>query len=272
MNILYQQTNQRVFGTFPLQGDTLHSAVFSALEAGYRAFDSAQMYGNEKDTGQALKDNGIARDEICIITKVHPDNYPPDRFIDSVKTSLQDLQIDQIDVLLLHWPPIGGEIEGPLKLLEQAYKDGLTANIGVSNFTAQMMRDAARILDVPLTCNQVEFHPLLDQRALLSASVETAIPLMAYSSIARGEIFKYPLLDEIAASYGKTSAQIVQRWTLQKGVIANTMSTNPDNIQSNFNVMDFTLSTADMARIDTLSTTNYRVVTKDKAPWAPDWD
>ena len=95
---------------------------------------------------------------------------------------------------------------------------------------------------------------------------------MAYCSIARVEIFKYPVLDEIAANYHKSSAQIVQRWILQKGVIANTMSTNPVNIQANFEVMDFTLSTPDMARIDALMRTNYRVVTKDKAPWAPIWD
>ena len=272
MNILYQKTHQRVFGTFPLQGDVLQAAIMSALEAGYRAFDSAQMYGNEQETGSALKQSGISRDALCIITKVHPDNYTADKFLPSVEQSLQDLQIDQLDVLLLHWPPIGGAIEAPLKLLERAYKEGLATHIGISNFTSQMMREAAQIVDVPLCCNQVEFHPLLDQRTLLATSAETGIPLMAYSSIARGEIFKYPLLDEIAAGYGKTSAQIVQRWILQKGVIANTMSTKPANILSNFQVMDFTLSTPDMARIDSLMHTNYRVVTIDKAPWAPDWD
>ena len=272
MNILYQKTHQRVFGTFPLQGDVLNAALSCALEAGYRAFDSAQMYGNEKETGLALKMSGISRDELCIITKVHPDNYDADKFIPSVEKSLQDLQIDQIDVLLLHWPPIGGAIDAPLKQLERAYHEGLATHIGISNFTSQMMHEAMQIIDAPIACNQVEFHPLLDQRTLLSTSAETGIPLMAYCSIARGEIFKYPLLDEIAAGYGKTNAQIVQRWILQKGVIANTMSTNPKNIQSNFQVMDFTLSTPDMARINSLMSTNYRVVSKDKAPWAPDWD
>ena len=272
MNILFQNNNQRVFGTFPLTGDALNSAISAALEAGYRAFDSAQMYGNENETGAALKQSNIDREDLCIITKVHPDHYVPEKFIDSVEQSLHDLMIDQVDLLLLHWPPIGGDIEAPLKQLEIAYKNGLTANIGISNFTSQMMRDAKQMIDTPLTCNQVEFHPLLDQRALLSASIETDIPLMAYCSIARGEIFKYAILDEIGNAYGKTSAQVVQRWILQKGVIANTMSTNPDNIKSNFDVMDFTLSTPDMAKIDTLMDANYRVVTIDKAPWAPDWD
>ena len=272
MHILYQKTHQRVFGTFPLRGETLQSALTSALKAGYRAFDSAQMYDNEDETGQVLKDSGIAREELCIITNVHPDNYTEDKFLPSVQQSLTDLQIDQIDMLLLHWPPIGGDIEGPLILLEKAYQEGLASHIGVSNFNSQMMTDAAAMIDAPLSCNQVEFHPLLDQSTLLQTSVATGIPLMAYCSIARGEIFKYPVLDEIAANYHKSSAQIVQRWILQKGVIANTMSTNPVNIQANFEVMDFTLSTPDMARIDALMRTNYRVVTKDKAPWAPIWD
>lgn len=272
MNILYQKTNQRVFGTYPLQGEELNSAISSALEVGYRAFDTAQMYGNEKDLGQTLKQSGISRDELCIITKVHPDNYEPARFMQSIKYSLEDLKIDKIDLLLLHWPPIGEVIEPPLQQLELAFKEGLATHIGVSNFTSQMMKDAVQMISVPISCNQVEFHPLLDQRTLLATSVETGIPLMAYCSIARGEIFKYPLLDEIAKSYNKTSAQIVQRWILQKGVIANTMSTKPKNIQSNFEVMDFTLSTPDMARIDSLMSTGYRVVTASKAPWAPKWD
>lgn len=272
MNILYQKTNQRVFGTFPLRGEVLHSALSAALDSGYRAFDSAQMYDNEHETGEALKQSGLPREELCIITKVHPDNYTDDKFLPSVEQSLRDLQIDQIDMLLLHWPPVGGAIEAPLKMLEKAYQEGLASHIGVSNFNSQMMIDAAAMIDAPLSCNQVEFHPLLDQTRLLQVSAATGIPLMAYCSIARGEIFKYPVLDEIAKTYHKSAAQIVQRWILQKGVIANTMSTNPLNIQANFQVMDFTLSTPDMARIDALMHTNYRVVTKDKAPWAPIWD
>lgn len=272
MNILFQRSHQRVFGTFPLQGNVLEEAIISALNAGYRAFDSAQLYGTEADTGRALKHSGIDRGDLCIITKVHPDNYDESKFLKSVEQSLKDLQIDKIDVLLLHWPPVHGDIKNPLKQLELAYKAGLTSQIGVSNFTSQMMRETIETIDVPIACNQVEFHPLLDQRTLLATSVETGIPLMAYCSIARGEIFKYPLLDDIAATYGKSSAQIVQRWIIQKGVIANTMSTKPENISANFDVMDFTLSTPDMARIDSLMTTNYRVVTKDKAVWAPEWD
>lgn len=272
MNILFQRNFQRVFGTFPLKGTALSSAVNAALETGFRAFDTAQMYGNEADLGAVLRASPIAREALCVITKVHPDNYTEQRFLASVEQSLTDLQLDQLDVLLLHWPPAGGEIDAPLRLLQQALKQGLTAHIGVSNFNAAMMRRAQALAEVPLVANQVEFHPLLDQSTLLATAQETGIPLMAYSSIARGEVFKYPELEEIAAGYGKTVAQIVLRWILQKGVIANAMSTNPVNIAMNYDVMGFTLSSVDMARIDALGQTNYRVVTKDIVPWAPEWD
>lgn len=272
MNILFQQSNQRVFGTYPLKGTELSNAVAAAIEAGYRAFDTAQMYQNEADTGATLGSSGMARDELCVITKVHPDNYTPNRFMTSVEDSLKHLRLDVIDVLFLHWPPADGQIEAPLDLLQQAHARGLARSIGVSNFNAAMMARAAELTDVPLVANQIEFHPLLDQSRLLAASVETGIPLMSYSSVARGAVFKVPLFTELAESYGKTPAQIVLRWILQKGVVANTMSTKPANIRANFDVMDFTLSTIDMARIDALGATNYRIVTKAAVPWAPDWD
>ena len=272
MNILFQKSHQRVFGTYPLKGRSLTDAVTAAATAGYRAFDTAQMYDNEADTGAALAATGLAREELCIITKVHPDNYSSNRFLASVGESIKKLRIDQIDVLLLHWPPIGGQVEPPLRLLQLALEKGLARHVGVSNFNAAMMREARSILDAPVVTNQVEFHPLLDQSALLAASVETGIPLMSYSSVARGEVFKYPLFAELGTAYGVSAAQIVLRWILQKGVVANTMSTKPENIQANFDVMDFTLSTADMARIDALARTGYRIATADVAPWAPSWD
>jgi 2,5-diketo-D-gluconate reductase B len=127
-------------------------------------------------------------------------------------------------------------------------------------------------VDDPIVTNQVEFHPLLDQEKLLAGAAEAGIPLSAYSSVARGEVFKYPLFDELGAAYGKTAGQIVLRWILQKGVSVNTMSTKPDNIRANLDIMDYTLSNVDVARIDRLKATNYRIVTRDLVPWAPEWD
>jgi 2,5-diketo-D-gluconate reductase B len=272
MNITFQKTYQRAFGTFPLKGDTLRAAIHAAIAAGYRAFDTAQMYGNEEETGAALAECGIARDDLCITTKVGVENFTTERFLPSVDASLKALRVDQVDILLLHWPTPGGDIRLSLDLLQQAYDRGLARHIGISNYTAQMMRDARAIVSAPIVTNQVEFHPLLNQNRLLAAADETGIPLSSYCSVARGEVFKYPLFAKIGAGYGKSAAQIVLRWILQKGVTINTMSTKPENIRANFEVMDFTLSSIDMARIETLTETGYRIVGQNLVPYAPDFD
>lgn len=272
MSICFEKTYQRAFGTYPLKGDVLRDAVAAALEVGYRAFDTAQMYGNEADTGAALAAGGVARADLCIVTKVHPDNYSEAAFLPSVERSLAELRVDVVDLLLLHWPPVGGDIAEPVRLLTSALERGLTRNIGVSNFNAAMMRELRQLTDAPIATNQVEFHPLLDQGVLLGAAAETGIPLASYCSVARGEVFKYPLFAEIGTAYGKSAAQVVLRWILQKGVSINTMSTKPENIRANFDVMDFTLSSVDMARIEAMTRTGFRIVRQDLVPWAPDWD
>lgn len=272
MNICFQKTHQRAFGTFPLKGDVLTAAVLAAANVGYRAFDTAQMYGNEADTGMALSATGLPRTDLCVTTKVHPDNYTEARFLPSVEQSLKALRLSQVDLLLLHWPPIGGDVAPPMRLLQGALDRGLTRNIGISNFTVQMMRDAKSLVDAPLVTNQVEFHPLLNQDKLLDAAVETGIPLSSFSSVARGEVFKHPVFADIGRGYDKSAAQVVLRWILQKGVAVNTMSTNPDNIRANFDIMDFTLSSIDMARIEVMTHTGFRVVRKGAVPWTPDWD
>lgn len=272
MNITFQKTHQRAFGTFPLKGDALRAAIDAAVAAGYRAFDTAQMYGNEADTGAALAGCGIAREDLCITTKVGIENFSAEKFLPSVEASLKALRVDQVDVLLLHWPTPGGDIAQSLQLLQQAHDRGLARHIGLSNYTAAMMRQARKIVQSPLVTNQVEFHPLLDQSKLLSAAQDTGIPLSSYCSVARGEVFKYPIFAQIGAGYGKSAAQTVLRWILQKGVPINTMSTKPENIAANFDVMDFTLSAIDMASIDQLTATGYRIVGKDLVPHAPDFD
>jgi 2,5-diketo-D-gluconate reductase B len=272
MNIFFQKTYQRAFGTFPLKGDELKAALRCALDAGYRAIDTAQMYGNEVEVGAALREATVPRAELCITTKVHPDAFSPERFLPSVQESLEKLQVEQADVLLLHWPPIEGSVVPSLKLLEQAQRQGLAKHIGVSNYTAAMMRTARETVSVPIVTNQVEFHPLLDQSKLLAAASETGIPLSSYCSVARGEVFKHTLFGEIGAGYGRSAAQVVLRWILQRGLPINTMSTKAANIRANFDVMDFTLSSIDMDRIDALTRTGYRIVDKNLVPWAPAWD
>ncbi len=271
MGIYFRNSFERGFGTYPLTGAVLAEAVAAALETGYRAFDTAQMYENEADVGGALAAGPIPRDALLITTKVHPDNFDEARFLPSVEESLKALRVDQADVLLLHWPALDGVVPS-VRLLERAREAGLTREIGVSNFTARQMREARDAVSAPIVTNQVEFHPLLDQSVLLAAAAETGIPLSSYCSVARGEVFKYPLFGEIGAAYGKTAAQVVLRWILQKGVSLNTMSTRPGNIAANFDVMDFTLSSIDMAAIDRLQATGYRIVDRSLVPWAPEWD
>ena len=272
MNIYFQKNHQRAFGTFPLKDDTLLSAIECAAKVGYRAFDTAQMYENEATTGEALEATGIARKDLCITTKVNIECFSDDRFLPSVEQSLRDLRTDYVDVLLLHWPPADGDIAPSLKMLQQAYDKGYARNIGVSNYTVAMLRKAVKIVDAPLVTNQVEFHPLLNQDKLMAGANETGVPLSAYCSVARGEVFKKPIFAEIGETYGKSAGQVVLRWILQKGVSVNVMSTNPVNIEANYNIMDFTLSHMDMARIDAVTAENYRIVGKDLVPFAPDFD
>lgn len=272
MSICFRPGYERSFGTYPLKGEDLAKAFSDAYGVGYRAFDTAQMYGNEADLGAAIRKANVATSDLLITTKVHPDNYGQDRFLKSVEASLDALGTSRIDLLLLHWPDASGDNTKVLTLLRDAKRRGLASEIGVSNFTASMMHQAHSFLNGEVAINQVEFHPLLDQSVLLDASFETGIPLASFASVARGEVFKYREFGEIGKSYGKSAAQIVLRWILQKGVAINTMSTKPDNMRSNFNVMDFTLTSGDMRRIDALTRTNYRCVDKSKVPWAPQWD
>lgn len=272
MSLYFQSSRERSFGTFPLKGEQLASALMTALDVGYRAIDTAQMYENEADVGDALRAATVPRSQLCITTKVHPDNFTDQRFLPSVEESLKRLRIDQTDVLLLHWPPVDGNVAPSLKLLEKAAKAGLARHIGVSNYTTAMMETASSVIDTPLVTNQIEFHPLLDQSAALLAAARTGIPLSSYCSLARGEVFKHRIFDDIAKTYGRTPAQVVLRWILQKGVAINTMSTRRANIEANFQVMDFTLSSIDMDRIDAMTRTGYRIVDKRRVPWSPDWD
>jgi 2,5-diketo-D-gluconate reductase B len=263
---------ERAFGTYPLKGDKLTQALEHALQVGYRAIDTAQMYGNEADVGTVLEQSALSRADFCVTSKVPNDKFTHSLFIPSVERSLSALKIDKLDVLLLHWPPADGQIDEPIELLVRARQLGLTEHVGVSNFTAAMLQRVKQITDIPIVTNQVEFHPLLNQDVLLKAAANTGIPLSSYCSVARGAVFEQALFTELGSNYGVQPGQIVLRWILQKGVSINTMSTRPENIKANFDLMHFNLSHVDMARIDALTAINRRLVDKQAVPWAPEWD
>jgi len=263
---------ERAFGTFPLKGDALATALITALDAGYRAIDTAQFYDNEKDIGAVLSSSRIKRSDLLITTKVSVDKFSEDKFMPSVMQSLDDLQLDFVDTLLLHWPPADGNVKPSIEWLLEAKSQGLCKHIGVSNYTSHLLDELVAITNETIVCNQIEFHPLLDQSIMLAASNRTGIPLSSYCSVARGRALIDPLIVEIATRYQRTPAQVVLKWILQKGVSVNVMSTKDDNIRANFNVMDFHLSNVDMAQIDTLGSQAYRIVNKELVPWAPEWD
>lgn len=270
MSILFEGTHQRGFGTWPLKGEQCLAAIGEAIEVGYRAIDTAQMYANEADVGEALANCGVPREQLCVTTKVTPGNFG--NFMPSVEKSLKDLRLDKVDLLLLHWPDPAGDNAEALSNLEAAHKAGLASNVGVSNYTSRMLRAAKEQLDVPLSINQVEFHPLLNQDVLLAASKETGIPLSAYCSAGRGEVAKQELLAEIGEKHGKSAVQVGLRWIYQKGVAVITMSTKPENIRANFDIVDFDLTDDEMESIEGLTKANYRIVTDKISPWAPEWD
>ena len=273
MNSIYQQKNyNQIFGTVPLKGDVLIQSLNYAMEAGCRAIDTAQMYQNESDVGTFLQQTSIPREDLCITTKVHPHNFDEDKFIPSVKDSLQKLGLDSVDCLLVHWP-FGDDNTKPLERLQQAHDLGLTKHIGVSNYTITMLEHAQQVLESPIACNQVEFHPLIDQSKLLQAANDMGILLTAYCPVARGKALQQDIIQDIAGEVGKASGQVILKWILQKGVAFQAMSQNPVNIKNNYDLDDFTLSAEQMQRIDTLGALNQRVSGEFKLAWdTPDWD
>ena len=268
----FETGHERAFGTFPLKGADLEAALETALDIGYRAIDTAQMYANELNVGKVITASDIRRDELFITSKVPTSQYSEEAFIPSVKNSLDELNISSLDVLLLHWPQGDDDVRPPLDWLQQAKQQGLTKHIGISNYTSKQMRVAKAHCSETLVTNQVEFHPLIDQSILMNASKETGIPLASYCSVARGKVFEYSLFDAIAKNHNVTGAQVVLRWILQQGVSINAMSTKRENLTANFDVLGFELTEDEMSKISALNATNYRIVNNALVPWAPTWD
>lgn len=258
------------FGTFPLEGAAAQAAVEEALALGFRHIDTAQMYGNEAAVGAALAASGVARDALFVVTKVMPDDFHQPDILSSVRQSLDRLGLDRVDLLLVHWPPLDLATETTVDRLVEAHAAGLTTQIGVSNFNIAMMERAAAHASIPIATNQIEFHPLLDQSAVLAAAQRLGIRLTAYCPLARGAALKDETVISVAERIGRTPAQVVLRWIVQQGVVAISMSTKPANMTANLEVAAFDLSTADMAAVTGCTARNMRLV--DPAGMAPAWD
>lgn len=246
-------------GTYPLMGDECYRVVCMALDLGLRHIDTAQMYGNEHEVGRALRESGVARSEIYVVTKVDPGNVSAARFASSAARSADDLG-GPPDLLLIHWPPPEQEFIAVLDRLLSEKQKGNAKAIGISNFSPAMMRRAQAHCGGAIVNNQVEFHPLLDQAAVLATARELGIALSAYSPLARGAALTPQPVAAIAARLGRPASEVVLRWILQQGVAAIPMTTKRGNLISNIRALDFALSEDDMTAISAIGTRQGRTI------------
>lgn len=258
------------FGVFRMTDAEVERVVPAALEAGFRHFDTAQIYQNEAALGRALERAGARRDELFLTTKVWVDNYSEGKFAASVDESLEKLKVDQVDLLLLHWPADKVPVAEQIAMLDAVKTAGKTKFVGVSNQNIAQMRESIERSSAPIVTNQVELHPYLPQRALVAAAKAAGVAVTAYYSMADGAVPQDRLLQEIGAKYGKSAAQIGLRWLVQQGFVALSKTANPARVPENIAIFDFTLDEADMAAIAGLARPDGRFVSPPGL--APDWD
>jgi 2,5-diketo-D-gluconate reductase B len=256
-------------GTYKLYGKECKSAVSDAIAIGYRHFDTAQMYKNEKEVGDAVYASGIDRDEFFITTKIWHTNLDHDDVLQTVEDSLRDLRMPYVDLLLIHWPNSQYPLEQTLEAMMVLRDQGKALAIGVSNFTMDMTREVIEELRIPIFCNQVEYHPYLGQFDLLDYSYEHDFLVTAYSPLAQGRVTDDETLISIGREYGKTPAQVALRWLIeQENVTAIPKATSAEHLEENFGVFDFQLSDEHFEQIDSLER-GQRLVNPS---FAPRWD
>ena len=258
------------FGTSGL-GEQAGEIVAAALKAGYRHIDTAWKYGTERGVGEGIRASGLRREEIFLTTKVSHEYLRAADFERSTEESLRNLQVDYVDLLLIHWPNPEISLPEPVGALAKMKRTGLTRHIGVANFPVAMLDEAVRLCPEPLVTDQVEYHPYLDQTKLLAACRRQGIVLTAYCPLGRGRLINDPVIGEIARTRGKTVAQIALRWLVQQdGVVPIPRSSNPARMAENLDVFGFTLSEDEMARIAALKRPDARIA--DPVGRAPAWD
>lgn len=233
-------------GTFLLTPDEAEASVLSALACGYRLIDTANAYVNEKAVGRAMKKSGVSREEIFLETKLWPAFYEQP---DAVEKTLERLDTDYIDLLLIH-QPAGNYIAG-YKLMEKAYKEGKVKAIGLSNFSQSQIREILDICEVKPVVLQTEVHPYYQEKKLKDYLKKEGIVIQAWYPLGHGDkaLLEEPLFQELGKKYGKSSAQIILRWHIQAGNIVIPGSKSPDHIQDNFDLFDFSLTAWEMAQI-----------------------
>ena len=257
------------FGTYRLNGDECVDAVRDAIQLGYRHIDTAEMYGNEAETGEAIRKSGVSRHELFVTTKLWPDSLTPASIRETVSGSLNYLKTDYIDLLLIHWPNSRIPLEDTLGTMDKLRQEGKIRFLGVSNFNIAWMEKVEKI-GVPVITNQVEYHVLLNQEKLLSWLRDKGMFLTAYSPLAKGRLASHPGLQEIGRKHGKNATQIALRWLIQQDQVATVpKASTPEKRRQNFAIFDFELDQEDLETIARLDK-DQRFV--DLPGISPDWD
>src|SRR4051812_1666770 len=248
-------------GTWDLRGRTCARVVEQALRLGYRHIDTAEMYENESEVGEGLRNSGIPRSEVFVVTKIWPAHFASRELLRAAKESLVKLQLSEVDLLLLHWPnpkiPLSETI-GALCMVKEA---GQARHIGISNFTPPLIEEATKLSTEPLVCNQIELHPFLDQTETVAATRAGGMAVVAYSPIAKGKAKSDAVLARIGQAYGKSAVQVSLRYLVQQGFVVIPRTSKLERLSENFAIFDFALSDAEMAEIAALARRDGGVVT-----------
>ena len=256
-------------GVMTLKDDVCVKAVDAALRMGYRHIDTAQMYGNERETGEGVRASGVPREDIFLTTKVWHDKQKSGDFERSVDESLTKLGMSYVDLLLIHWPNKDVPLKESLGALAKMKREGKARNVGVANFTVALVNEAAKIAEEPLVTNQIEVHPFIDRSKVIEASRRHGLSITAYCPVARGAAPGDDVLARIGKAHGKSPAQVSLRYLVQQGIIPIPRTANPDHLAADLAVFDFKLGDGEMAEIGALKRPDGRVV---NPPHAPKWD
>jgi 2,5-diketo-D-gluconate reductase B len=256
-------------GTWELRGRICARLVEQALRLGYRHIDTAQVYENEREVGEAVRASGVRREEMFITTKVWTSHFAPHDLERSTKESLNKLRLSEVDLLLLHWPNPRVPLSETLEALAHVRQLGLCRHIGVSNFTVALIEEAVGKCPAPLVCDQVEYHPYLDQTKVREACAQHGMAVVAYSPVAKGRIRNDELLARIGKAHGKSAAQVCLRWLVQQGVSAIPRTSRLERLSENIEIFDFELSAAEMGEISARGSPEGRLTNYG---FAPKWD
>jgi 2,5-diketo-D-gluconate reductase B len=256
-------------GVMTLKEETCIKAVDAALRMGYRHVDTAQMYGNERETGEGLRASGVPREQVFVTTKVWHDRQRAGDFERSVDESLERLGLSYVDLLLIHWPNKDVPLKESIDALCKTKRAGKARHVGVANFTVALVDEAAKLASEPLVTNQIEVHPFIDRQKVIDASRRHGLSITAYCPVARGAAPGDEVLARIGEAHGKSPAQVSLRYLVQQGIIPIPRSSNPQHLADNLAVFDFTLTEAEMAELARLKSANKRIVSP---PHAPQWD